>query len=365
MAKPRKSAPVVDEPAQFMVSQSKVKTFRRCHRAYHYRYVEKLRKKRKNRPLQFGTMIHEMLERYINGDDPSSYLRELENDVNQMRLFAQEREEYGDIIEDVEDIITDYMEHWENDGLRFIRKAGRGAEHTFEIEIMRDVIWNGKIDAIAATRNKLRWLVEHKTYTRKPTDDDRWRNLQSVTYFRANDIMGWQPLDGALWDYIKSKAPAVPGLLKDGSLSTKQIDTLPSKIHRVLAQAKVTASDKTAQALLQKAERNRSEYFQRVHTPVNRAVADMVFADFEATVREMVDKHGKCSDMNIDKHCGWCDYEPLCRSMLQGLDVDYVKEREYTDGTKSQKDDDSEKPPVHKVGWETFAQDKAERVARA
>jgi hypothetical protein len=331
----------------FKVSQSKVKTFRRCHQSYDYRYVQKLRRKRKSRPLQFGTMVHEALERHFNGDDALEYFDELRNDVAAMKLFAQEREEYGDILQDCEDIIADYLDHWDKDDLRPIRKAGRGAEHSFEIELMPDIVWNGKLDAIAKTPNKLRWLVEHKTYTRKPSDDDRWRNLQSVTYFRANDILGWQPLDGCLWDYVKSKPPAIPGVLKDGTLSSKKIDTLPSTVERVIAQHK--GEPGRVDALRSMAVKNRSEYFQRIHTPVNRAVADLVFADFETTVREMVDKHGQCSDMNIDKHCSWCDYEPLCRAKLQGLDVDYIKEREFTYGTKLETDD--EKPPVHTVDY--------------
>lgn len=333
----------------FKVSQSKVKTFRRCHQAYHYRYVEKLRKRGKSRPLQFGTMIHEALERHFNGDDPREYFDELRNDVAAMKLFAQERDEYGDILEDTQDIITDYLEFWNSDSLRPVRKARRGAEHTFEIELFDGVIWNGKIDAIAKTPNKLRWLVEHKTYSRRPNDDDRWRNLQSVTYFRANDILGWQPLDGCVWDYIKSKPPALPGTLKDGTLSTKKIDTLPSTVERVIAEHDPDKLGKV-DALRIMAEKNRPEYFQRIHTPVQRDVVDMVFADFEATIREMVDNHGCVSDMNIDKHCSWCDYEPLCRARLQGLDVDFVKERNYTDGTKNKKDrDDDKKPVVHGI----------------
>lgn len=334
----------------FKVSQSKVKTYRRCHQAYHYKYVEELRKKRKSRPLQFGTMIHEALEMHFNGDNALDYFEKLRKDVEAMKLFAQERDEYGDILEDAQDIITDYLEFWDDDDLRPVRIAKRGAEHTFEIELMPDVIWNGKIDLIAKTPNKLRWLCEHKTYTRKPNDDARWRDLQSVTYFRANDILGWPQLDGCLWDYIKSKAPAIPGILKDGSFSTKKIDTLPAKVERTL-RGNMEATDKTLVknqlALKSMAENNRSEYFQRIHTPVNRAVADMVFEDFEHTVREMVDNHGKCSDMNIDKHCSWCDYEPLCRARLQGLDVDYIREREYIDGTKNKNDNKNEKSPVH------------------
>lgn len=336
--------------SQFKVSQSKVKTYRRCLQAYDYRYNQKLKKKRKSRPLQFGTMIHSALERHFNGDDAMDYFDELRADVAAMRLFAQEREEYGDILEDCEDIIRDYLGYWEDDDLRPIRKKGRGAEHTFEIELFPDVIWNGKLDLIGVTPNKLRWLVEHKTYTRQPGDDERWRNLQSVSYFRANDILGWKPLDGTLWDYIKSRPPAVPGILKDESLSQKAIDTLPSKIMRILEDR--GEKPKLYPQLMASAEKNRGNYFQRIHTPVNRAVADMVFSDFTATVQEMVrteEKRPNHWPMNIEKHCGWCDYEPLCRARLQGLDVDYIRGKEYLDGTKDKKqqDDDDEKPPVH------------------
>ena len=43
------------------VSQSKIKTWRQCKRAYWFKYVENLRKKTKSRPLEFGTIVHEML----------------------------------------------------------------------------------------------------------------------------------------------------------------------------------------------------------------------------------------------------------------------------------------------------------------
>ena len=329
----------------FKVSQSKVKTYRKCHMAYYNKYIRQLRKKRKSRPLQFGTMIHEALERHFNGDEASEYFDDLRADVKAMKLFAQEREEYGDILEDAEDIITDYLEYWDDDDLRPIRIAKRGAEHKFEIEIMPDVIFNGKIDLIGKTKNKLRWLVEHKTYTRRPSDDDRWRNLQAVVYFRANDILGWKPLDGCLWDYVKSKPPAIPGVLNDGTLSTKKIDTLPSKIARVIEEH--DGPGQKIQPIMTMAENNRPQYFQRIHTPVNRAVADMVFDDFEHTVREMVEAEDKKKNhwpMNIDKHCSWCDYEPICRARLQGLDVDYIIEREYTDATKEKQENQS---PVH------------------
>ena len=324
--------------SKFKVSQSKVKTFRRCHRAYHNKYVRGLVRKRIARPLMFGRMIHEMVEAHANGDDPFRVLTNIEFDLELATLFTNEREEYGDIVEDARLIMTDYFTHWDDEDLDYIRRKGRSAEHEFEIEIMTDVIWNGKIDAVARTPNKLRWLVEHKTFTRMPGDDERWRNLQSVTYFRALDIMGWPPVDGTCWDYIKSKAPARPGLLQNGQISQKAIDSLPSAI--IASIIENNEDPEAYEKFLHTIALNRRSWFQRIHTPVSRQVADLVWEDFEATVRRMVDDNGKSKDMNIERHCGWCDYEPLCRAELQGLDVEYVEQREYRKDDKTIKSSD-------------------------
>lgn len=322
---------------QFRVSQSKVKLWRKCHRAFHYKYVEEIVKVRKSRPLQFGKMVHEALETYFNGDEISDYFDGLREDIDQMSLFAQERDEYGDILQDCEDIVTDYMEYWGDDSLRPIRIAKKGAEHQFEIEVLPDVIWNGRIDMLAKTLpDKRRWLVEHKTYARKPNTDDRWRNLQSSTYFHAMEILGWPLLDGVLWDYIKSKPPATPGILKSGNVSSKRIDTLPSKIRRDYPDH---------ERLMTIATENRENYFERVFTPVHRSVVGIVFKDFISTIREMIEGYGKKYDMNIDRHCSWCDYEPLCRAHLENADVDYIKEREYTHAPKKEEDDSK----IHKA----------------
>jgi hypothetical protein len=72
----------------------------------------------RSRPLQFGTMIHKALERHFNGDDALEYFEDLRKDVAAMKLFAQEREEYGDILVDTKDIITDYLDYWPDGELR-------------------------------------------------------------------------------------------------------------------------------------------------------------------------------------------------------------------------------------------------------
>lgn len=318
----------------FKVSQSKVKTWRRCHYAYHLRYVEKLRKKVKSRPLQFGTIVHSMLEAHAEGDDPFDALRAAE-ETNE-KLFAAEQEIYGEIIDDIRQIMTEYFAYYEDGELKFDRRNRRNSEFEFEVELMDGVLWNGKIDAIGRTPNKLRWIVENKTFTRKPNDDERWRNLQSSTYIRLNEMMGWPHVEGMCWNYIRSKSPTKPGILKDGSLSQKSIDTLPITVRETIHELGLDPKDYSE--FLAKTNEKLGEWFSRIHTPVNRAVVDNIFDDFMFSIREMMEGHGRVKDKNIDKHCGWCDYQALCRTELESGDVDYMMQHDYTRSSRGDED---------------------------
>ena len=311
--------------SEFRISHSKLKLFRKCRRAYHHKYVEKLRAKKKSRPLQFGTMVHSMLEAYIEGDNPFELLAEMEK--KQGKLFRTQVEEYGDIVDDVRIIMTEYFDYWGENSLVFVRKNKRGAEHKFEVEIRPGITLVGKIDAIAKAK-KLRWMVEHKSFGQSvPNEDHRWRSLQSAIYLRVNDMIGWEPLDGTLWDYIYSKSPAFPTILKDGSISKKALNTLPLRIREVVKDRGLDPAD--FKTLLGAAERNRGKYFQRIFNPKKRKVIDALWQDMLETADEMVELHGKSLSRTIERHCEWCEYEPLCRAALTGGDVDFVKEREF------------------------------------
>lgn len=318
------------------VSQSKAKLFRKCKRAYEYKYRENLTRIKKSRPLTFGGLIHGCLEYSANGLDFRDYLKEVEGDAAQVAAFQAEREMYGDILQDCSHIMTDYLDHWEGDGLRYIKRKGVRAEHHFEIELLGgEIIWNGKIDAKVQDRHRRSWLVEHKTYTRKPGDDDRWRDLQSSTYLAANEILGWTPVQGFLWDYIRSKPPALPRELQSGKLSEAKLDSLPSAVKTVIRERDEHPS--SYPSLVSCCEQNRANYFSREYTPIQGPVVNHMMNQFEATAKEMLDWEEKTPPdpvMSIDRHCSWCDYEPLCRAKLQGLDHDYLKEKEYQKSAK-------------------------------
>lgn len=321
------------------VSQSRIKTWRRCQRAHYNKYVLKLKRKRVSRPLSFGRLVHQMIEEHANGRDPFDVPNNIS--MKDLSMFAAEREHYGEIVEDVNIIMEAYFDYWEasRTALQYVEVNGKRAEHRFEITMLGgEVKWVGLIDAIGRERGH-RWLVEHKSFSRMPGDDDRWRSLQSAVYIRANDILGWKPLTGTLWDYIWSKSPPRPGLLKNGQLSKKNTPTLYGAIKVAAKDAGLTRkAARELGALTHKPEL----WFSRTRNPIKPKLIDMLFADFETSVREIVEGGEKCRTMNVERHCSWCDFEPMCRAEMTGGDVDYVKGREYT---VDKKDDETERDP--------------------
>jgi len=311
------------------VSQSKVRQYRECRRKFFYAHVMNIERKRLPRPLAFGKISHKMKETMAAGKDPFTVLDEIPR--QDLDAYANDPEKYGDIITDLEYIYEAYLEYWKDDPLVFLKHDGRSAEFPFEISIGDDITVKGTIDAVTKHR-KMNWLTEHKNHKSIPNDDERWRSLQSVVYIKVIKYLGWwKNIEGTCWDYIRSKAPSRPQLLKDGSISQRRIDTLPNVVRETLSKYKNKPGYKS---LVDSAVLNMPTYFQRVYTPTKSQVIDQVWTDFLTTAKEMRDANLLTPPVRtIARHCGWCQFEPLCRASLTGGDEDYLIEHEYMPST--------------------------------
>lgn len=311
----------------FKISQSKVGKWRQCRQAYHYAHVEQIAPKRKARPLKFGSIVHDMVDTDINGKNPFKKLKEI-GKTNE-KLFDAEREMYGDIVKDVSYIMSAYFDYWDNrpESIEYMPIGKFKCEIPFEVEIDKgNIIAKGRIDAVGKAK-KLKWLVEHKSHKTFPKPENRWRNLQSVFYIRIIDMMGWTKLDGTCWDYIRSKPPTRPAILKSGEMSRAALDSLPGVVLDVLKQNKLKIADYSD--VIKQQEQNQNQWFQRVFTPVSKDIIQPVMDDLLDTAREMSELHGKSKTKTFGRHCEWCGYNKLCAAELQGHDVEHVKEREF------------------------------------
>lgn len=242
----------------------------------------------------------------------------------------EDREEYGNILEDASDIMREYKRRWRGDGIVYLKgPSGARAEHKFSMDLCKGIILNGKIDAIAKTEDRNRWLTEHKTFKKEWSEEDKWRNVQSSLYIPAWIDMTGKRMDGIMWDYIYSKPPSVPKLTKTGKISQAAIVTLPTTVNRFLAKNELSSTHEGADFLIAAGEEGVERYFQRTFIPRNERVERMVRADVISTAKEMRAKLGVARERTIDHHCNMCEYKKICNAALTGGDVKFVKKSFY------------------------------------
>jgi len=319
------------------ISQSKVNTWRKCQYAHQLQYEENLAKKATPRPLKFGKIIHQMVEADAQGNDPLKVLNKVATDNKQ--LFLEEREMYGDIVKDIRYIMSAYFDYWKASPLVYLPRGKQFAEHSFEVEIAPGILCKGTIDAIVRSK-KMNWLAEHKSHKNFPNTDHRWRNLQSCVYIRIMEVLGWWKVEGTLWDYIRSKSPTRPLILKSGEMSERSLDSLPQVVIDVCREHRI----KPPADLVYKQHENMSHWFERIYTPVKKKVVDEVFTDFLNTARQMANtpRPRRGRPKSIGRHCDWCQFEDICRAELQGSDAEFVKEHYYQQSDYDQEEEQAD-----------------------
>lgn len=285
----------------------------------------------------FGGIAHQILEAQLEGQDWHEVLDGIE--LDNKKLFRREVEMYGNIVDDIRDIMTDYFVFWEG-SFKPIKHDGRRSEFEFRIELEDGLWFTGKIDTVGKAKG-MKWLVEHKTFNRMPSEDDRWRSVQAAVYFKALAEMGIEGIDGILWDYISSKPLNVPGqLTATGKISQARIDSTPSRIKRWLKEQGLKRSN--YRKLLEDSEANLKNRFIRLYSPIKPSIVNSVWEDFVDTAREMRDNHGKKKDQNIGRHCSWCDYRDICKAEVVSADVEWVISRNFITGVDTGEKDRAE-----------------------
>lgn len=322
----------------FKVSHSKIKLSRKCLKAYKYRYIDKVEKRVKSRPLIVGSLIHSCIESYFRN---GHYLPEIVKwrELEFKKMFKEEQVHFGDVPGLVKELIRGYIKTWHKSGLEMV-----WVEKEFSVEISPGIILIGKIDGFAQDNRKLHWLVEHKSCKRMPGEDVRLNDVQAVLYQNVLPILGEPKIAGVVWDYVRTKLPMRPELLAKGGLSTrKNIDTTPETY---LREIKRHGFDIIGYMdILSDLELKRDQFYRQVKLPFNKTMASNIMIDFtidSIRMREMERNYyeNEVDDFtrNLNKDCSWCDYSTLCHSELRGDDTEYLLKHDY----KARKKDEEE-----------------------
>jgi hypothetical protein len=277
-----------------------------------------------------------MIEAHLCGKDPWLPWRSMKR--KHSKLFREEVEEYGDLPEQIKILMEGYFRWYKKDPLRFIplKRGGKKAEHELKVQLTPRIILGLKIDAIGVTKDKLRWLIDHKSHKTIPTGDLPYTDIQTMLYCWALEQENFK-VDGVAWNYIRVKTPTLPQPLKAGGLSkAKSIDTTWGVYKSEIKRLGLKLSDyKDMKELLIDKE---ADFYTRLYMPINRTLMNNLKEEMTQAAREMIAE--KPPIRNIERHCDWCEFKNLCQGELRGLDVNWIRKNEYQekgDGKRKKK----------------------------
>lgn len=310
----------------FIIHQSSLKTFRRCHKAYYYKYILGLEKIKKGSALVRGSCVHEMIEAKANGKNPWDAF---EDYIEKNKpLFTEQDPEYEGLLDMITTIMEGYLAYYKNDDLTPVKIGDKAAEHKFSVELCPGIQLEGVIDMIVQHPKLGLGLMDHKTHKILPTGDIAYSNIQSALYAWAMEQSpNFEKPNFMVWNYIRWKEPTKPKLLKSGKMSTAISDTTWRVYRKALLEANLNLDDyKDMEEQLKGKE---SEFYVRQYLPLNKTIIENLKEDAISTAIQMRDQGHKLQDRNITKDCSWCEFYPLCQAQLKGLDDEMIKRCEY------------------------------------
>lgn len=327
-------------PKPEKISHSRIKLWRRCKMAHHYKYVQKLTKKKKSLPLRVGSIIHLMIEYYHETGDWKPVLDEFRTEFN--RNYREEKLELGDIPSLVENIVSGYIDYYDEDGLTYVKRRGRATEIRLLKYLSNEIIFDGYIDAYPTDEDGNNWLMDHKSCRFIPSEEQRFSDIQLLAYNWLLPQCGYPKPDGVIWDYLRTKAPVIPEVLKNGSISkNSKIDTTFSvykaRVIEVLGynEWKVNYLEFAKSNFLNREE----NFYKRVRLPSPpKEMINNVVSDFIETGHEIY-YYGKDAKVrNMTKDCSWCEFYNLCSIEVRNLDSKYIKQTEFNCGEENEEE---------------------------
>ena len=305
------------------VSWSRIKTWRRCHKAYDYKYNQNLVRKAPIAPLLRGSLIHEMLDARARNGNPMGIWQAYEKKFR--NLFTEEQETYGNLLEDALRVYESYCRYYEHEDLKPVR-----TEYFIATSIRDDIRFIGYIDKVVEDKRGQWWIMDHKTHKNLPNEEARFSDLQLLFYVWAwNRENKSTPVTGVIWDYLRTKPPTIPETLSKGGLTKRE--NLDTDYYTYLSEIKTQGLDpKDYKDVLDRLKNKPSKSFARVMLPIPpTSMVETVVEDVKNTALEIMYLGRTSSVRNLSRDCAQCQFYNLCHAELRGQDSDFVKKSQY------------------------------------
>ena len=315
------------------VSNSKLKTYRRCPNKYRYKYVLKLRPRAKSLPLEKGTWMHALLQAFYEGKSWKKVHKKLVKAFN--NLWDEHREELGDLPGECLALMRAYLRQYPDDLKRYRIIDAEMDEiitlpNGLKLQIIVDLILEDLIDGGL-------WLWDHKFRAKLGDPDDMLLDPQLTLYFWGLEDMGYKDIRGVMYNEVVTKVPKVPKFLeKSGRLEKrKNIVTDVRTYMQAIKDYDLDPAD-YADILAIIAANEENRFYRRTPIPKDPPVVKTVLREAVDTAKEIhrAEVEGRYP-RTFDTSCKFqCEYKSLCIAELHGADIQSIIQQSFEVSTR-------------------------------
>ena len=319
---------------EITVSNSQIKTFRRCRKAWAYKYIEKLEPKEKKRAPYLGNWIHRCLETYYKEGDwkigHNEYLKQWDS------LFEEEREELskknGPLPDAVKRILFSYLWYWKHDGWKVL-----DVEYEFDLVVgsfsykgVKVVVHvTGYVDLVVEDeQDDTRWVIDHKTTGNIPEQNAFHAMDPQLLIYPVAVAKKHGSITGVQYNYIRSRPASQPQITKAGKISRRKIVTDYPTVVRFLK--KEGFNPKDFSDFLRPLKKS-SPLMKRYRLPREPVVTKKILEDVIRTSRDIYAEREQTEHVRtITASCKMlCEFHDICRGELNGYDMTHLKKAHF------------------------------------
>jgi hypothetical protein len=347
--------------------------WRRCQKqfAFRYDYPELLGEEgnrelvplRKRLPLYRGSWMHALQEALHHqwagdstftitvGEGRSSITEEVESweEVHDVLteqfegLFLEEREELGDLPSECHRMFKSYLRFWSDDQDRYsVANIGGkpGIEFILEAPLDRWKIrepFKGKIDLLVEDDEYGGlWIWDAKWVKSVPGPDERMLSPQAVMYVWALRYVYDLDVRGFVFNYGRTKPPAIPRTLVKGTLSMAQ--KMDTDVATYVQAIKDLHGENWKHYVpyyrpkLDALKGREALWFRRERIPVEEERVRSGLREFIVSARQIDARERRLDYVprSYFYNCKFsCDYHDLCVTEFQGLDIEPLVKADF------------------------------------
>jgi len=326
--------------------------WRRCQKqfAFRYDYPEELGeegemvRKVVGAGLYKGTWLHALIQAHNQSwagldVDWHEVHEELAQQFN--NLFDEEKEDLGDLPDECYRIFTSYLRFWKSDAEDFtvakLKNKKPAIEFVLEIPLKGHDPFKCRIDLMVHDREYGGlWIWDHKWVRSVPSAEERMMNPQSNLYVWAARKAGYD-VRGFLNNYGRTKAPTIPRVLKNGTLSVaKRMDTDTATYLRAVRdlhgdRAKTYVQHVYRDKIIELKNRE-ALWFRRERFPIGKEQIRQSLVEFMGSIKNI---ESRVDPWNAPRTYNYtckrnCGYHDLCVAEFMGLDIEPIVKKQFT-----------------------------------